>query len=86
MYKVSEQNYLPYEVNIMRGCVSFHIKVQILAFYTDVCMGHTRSFTRPYKYPDSGQIPARFRHLSRHSLNLEIPLLPTAMKSGQKSW
>ena len=40
MYQVSGQNSLPYEVNIMRGCVSFQIKVQILAFYTDVCTGH----------------------------------------------
>ena len=24
----------------MRGCVSFQIKVQILAFCTDVCTGH----------------------------------------------
>ena len=31
-YQESGQNSQPYEVNIMSGCVSFQIKVQILAF------------------------------------------------------
>ena len=31
MYQVSGQNYLPYELKIMRGCASFQIKVQIFA-------------------------------------------------------
>ena len=40
MYQVSGQNSLPHEVNVMRGCVSFQIKVQILAFYAEVCTVH----------------------------------------------
>ena len=37
--------------NIMGGCVSFQIKVQILALYTDVCTDHKGPYTRPYKRP-----------------------------------
>ena len=32
----------------MRGCVSFQMKVQILAFYTDLCTGHYRSLSGVY--------------------------------------
>ena len=49
MYQVSGQNSLPYEVN-MAGCVSFRIKVQILTFYMDVCMGNKGSSTGAAAY------------------------------------
>ena len=34
-------------MNIMGSCVSFQIKVQILAFYTDVCMALTWNKSNP---------------------------------------
>ena len=39
-----------YCVNIMGSCVSFQIKVQILAFYTDVCMAPKRVFDSFYRF------------------------------------
>ena len=44
MYQVSGQNSQPYEVKIMRGCVSFEIKDQILTIYMDLLTGHQRTF------------------------------------------
>ena len=39
----------------MRGCVSFQIKVQILAFYTDVCAAPKDHYDKSIKFEQEFQ-------------------------------
>ena len=45
MYLVFGQNSQPYEVNIMRDCVSFQVKVQILAIKEHLCLIFIQSYS-----------------------------------------
>ena len=54
-------------MNIMGGCMSFLIKVQILAFYTDLCTAPKARLFRPnkVKFSGGGRLSFRFRLLRK---------------------